>query len=111
VVKEFSQIDLHPDVVSNQEMNYIFEELIRRFSENAEAGFKAVLMGLAERYESADYCYSGKKKEADASLRDTESIPHRLPAIRCIGTISKLRFIFRISCAGNCIATITSFLI
>jgi len=38
VVKEFSQIDLHPDVVSNQEMGYIFEELIRRFSENAEAG-------------------------------------------------------------------------
>jgi type I restriction enzyme M protein len=38
VLKEFSQIDLHPDVVSNQEMGYIFEELIRRFSENAEAG-------------------------------------------------------------------------
>lgn len=38
VIKEFTQIDLHPDVVSNQEMGYIFEELIRRFSENAEAG-------------------------------------------------------------------------
>ncbi|MDD4346910.1 MAG: class I SAM-dependent DNA methyltransferase, partial [Desulfitobacteriaceae bacterium] len=38
VIKEFSQIDLHPDLVSNQEMGYIFEELIRRFSENAEAG-------------------------------------------------------------------------
>lgn len=38
VTKEFSQIDLHPDIVSNQEMGYIFEELIRRFSENAEAG-------------------------------------------------------------------------
>lgn len=38
VVKEFAQIDLHPDSVSNQEMGYIFEELIRRFSENAEAG-------------------------------------------------------------------------
>ncbi|QGQ97550.1 SAM-dependent DNA methyltransferase [Paenibacillus psychroresistens] len=38
VVKEFKQIDLHPDVVSNQEMGYIFEELIRRFSENSEAG-------------------------------------------------------------------------
>jgi len=37
--------------------------------------FKAVLMGLSERDETADYCYSGKKKEADASLRDTESIP------------------------------------
>lgn len=38
VIKEFTQIDLHPDLVSNQEMGYIFEELIRRFSENAEAG-------------------------------------------------------------------------
>lgn len=38
VIKEFSNIDLHPEVVSNQEMGYIFEELIRRFSENAEAG-------------------------------------------------------------------------
>lgn len=38
IIKEFSNIDLHPEVVSNQEMGYIFEELIRRFSENAEAG-------------------------------------------------------------------------
>lgn len=38
VIKEFANIDLHPEVVSNQEMGYIFEELIRRFSENAEAG-------------------------------------------------------------------------
>lgn len=38
VVKEFAAIDLHPELVSNQEMGYIFEELIRRFSENAEAG-------------------------------------------------------------------------
>lgn len=38
VVKRFSEIDLHPDKVSNVEMGYIFEELIRRFSEHAEAG-------------------------------------------------------------------------
>ena len=38
VVKRFSEIDLHPDVVSNIEMGYIFEELIRRFNEHAEAG-------------------------------------------------------------------------
>jgi len=38
VVKEFNKLDLHPEKVSNQEMGYIFEELIRRFSENAEAG-------------------------------------------------------------------------
>ncbi|NRD76597.1 SAM-dependent DNA methyltransferase [Bacillus sp. BRMEA1] len=38
VVKRFSEIDLHPEVVSNVEMGYVFEELIRRFSEHAEAG-------------------------------------------------------------------------
>lgn len=38
VIKEFNTIDLHPNSVSNQEMGYIFEDLIRRFSENAEAG-------------------------------------------------------------------------
>lgn len=40
VVSKFCNIDLHPDVVSNLEMGYIFEELIRRFNEasNEEAG-------------------------------------------------------------------------
>lgn len=38
VIKRFSEIDLHPTTVSNMEMGYIFEELIRRFSEHAEAG-------------------------------------------------------------------------
>ncbi|WP_434579219.1 type I restriction-modification system subunit M [Thermoanaerobacterium thermosaccharolyticum] len=38
VISEFNKVDFHPDVVSNVEMGYIFEELIRRFSENGEAG-------------------------------------------------------------------------
>jgi len=40
IVSRFCQIDLHPDVVANIEMGYIFEELIRRFNEasNEEAG-------------------------------------------------------------------------
>ncbi|KAA9022926.1 type I restriction-modification system subunit M [Niallia endozanthoxylica] len=37
-IKRFSELNLHPEVVSNVEMGYIFEELIRRFSEHAEAG-------------------------------------------------------------------------
>ncbi|MCY9446988.1 type I restriction-modification system subunit M [Bacillus haynesii] len=37
-IKRFSKLDLHPEIVSNVEMGYIFEELIRRFSEHAEAG-------------------------------------------------------------------------
>jgi type I restriction enzyme M protein len=35
VVKKFAEIDLHPARVSNIEMGYIFEELIRRFNEAA----------------------------------------------------------------------------
>lgn len=40
VVAKFCDIDLHPQNVSNIEMGYIFEELIRRFNEasNEEAG-------------------------------------------------------------------------
>jgi type I restriction enzyme M protein len=40
VVSKFCEIDLHPDVVSNLEMGYLYEELIRRFSElsNETAG-------------------------------------------------------------------------
>jgi type I restriction enzyme M protein len=40
VVKKFADIDLHPDTVSNIQMGYVFEELIRKFAElsNETAG-------------------------------------------------------------------------
>jgi len=40
VVGRFAEIDLHPEAVSNIEMGYLYEELIRRFSElsNETAG-------------------------------------------------------------------------
>lgn len=38
VIQEFNNVDLHPNKVDNQTMGYIFEELIRKFKENAEAG-------------------------------------------------------------------------
>jgi len=40
VVSKFAELDLHPDKVSNLEMGYLYEELIRRFSElsNETAG-------------------------------------------------------------------------
>ena len=38
VVKAFSELDLDPHTIDNVKMGYIFEDLIRRFSENAEAG-------------------------------------------------------------------------
>jgi type I restriction enzyme M protein len=38
IIQEFNSVDLHPNRVDNQTMGYIFEELIRKFKENAEAG-------------------------------------------------------------------------
>jgi type I restriction enzyme M protein len=40
VLSRFAEIDLHPDAVSNIEMGYLYEELVRRFSElsNETAG-------------------------------------------------------------------------
>lgn len=35
VVSKFAEIDLHPDAVPSQEMGYIFEELIRKYNEDA----------------------------------------------------------------------------
>jgi type I restriction enzyme M protein len=34
VFERFSQVDLHSDRVTNLQMGYLFEELIRRFSES-----------------------------------------------------------------------------
>lgn len=40
VVKEFADLNLHPDHVDNLQMGYVFEELVRKFNEqaNEEAG-------------------------------------------------------------------------
>lgn len=38
VIKAFSELDLDPKKIDSMTMGYIFEELIRKFSENAEAG-------------------------------------------------------------------------
>ena len=38
VVRNFSDLDLYPEHVDSIKMGYIFEDIIRRFSENAEAG-------------------------------------------------------------------------
>lgn len=38
VVRKFSDLDLYPEHVDSIKMGYIFEDIIRRFSENAEAG-------------------------------------------------------------------------
>jgi type I restriction enzyme M protein len=40
VVSQFAEVDLHPEAVSNVEMGYLYEELVRKFSElsNETAG-------------------------------------------------------------------------
>jgi type I restriction enzyme M protein len=40
IIKEFSTVDLHPDRIPNMAMGYLFEDLVRRFNEqaNEEAG-------------------------------------------------------------------------
>ena len=38
IITAFSELDLNPKTISNMKMGYIFEELIRKFSENAKAG-------------------------------------------------------------------------
>lgn len=38
VVQAFSELDLDPKTIDGMKMGYIFEELIRKFSENADAG-------------------------------------------------------------------------
>ena len=35
IIQRFNEMDLHPDAVSNHEMGTVFEELIRRFSEQS----------------------------------------------------------------------------
>jgi len=40
LVSKFCEIDFHPDKVSNREMGYIFEELIRRFNEATRQAMK-----------------------------------------------------------------------
>lgn len=35
IISKFAEVDLHPDAVSNQEMGYIFEELVRKYNEDA----------------------------------------------------------------------------
>ena len=38
IIQAFSELDLDPKTIDGMKMGYIFEELIRKFSENAEAG-------------------------------------------------------------------------
>ena len=43
VVAKFADLDLHPDRVGNHEMGYVYEELIRRFSEQSYVLFSFLI--------------------------------------------------------------------
>ena len=53
VIKAFSELDLNPRTIDNVKMGYIFEELIRKFSENAEAGDLILTLGCGDIYKCA----------------------------------------------------------
>ncbi|MBN4069855.1 SAM-dependent DNA methyltransferase, partial [bacterium AH-315-G05] len=55
----------------------------------SNAEHKAVLMALSERDVAADYCKSRGKKEADTTLRDTESIPLSIDVEEYLGDTTK----------------------
>lgn len=38
IIKKFSEVDLDPRTIDNHKMGYLFEDIIRRYSENVEAG-------------------------------------------------------------------------
>lgn len=38
IIKKFSEVDLNPRTIDNHKMGYLFEDIIRRYSENVEAG-------------------------------------------------------------------------
>lgn len=38
VIKKFSELDLSPSTIDSMRMGYMFEDIVRRFSENEEAG-------------------------------------------------------------------------
>ena len=69
LIKKFSEtkIDLHPDKVSNHEMGMIFEELVRKFSEqsNEEAGEHFTPREVVELMTQLMFVTNGGLKEKD----------------------------------------------
>ncbi len=78
VLGKFAEIDLHPDQVSNLGMGYLYEELIRRFSElsNETAGehfTPRVLRQANRRREGVDRDIGQRVPR----IGDTEAVRHR----------------------------------
>jgi HsdM N-terminal domain len=89
VMEKFKNIDLHPDVVPNLEMGYIFEELIRKFNEALNENPGEHFTDLA----------TSKKKQTQEKLFE-ESVGHEqqqavLSMLKTLpGTMFKDRAIF-----------------
>jgi type I restriction enzyme M protein len=70
VVRQFAEIDLHPEAVPNEEMGYIYEELIRKFNElsNETAGEHFTPREVIELMVNLVF------QEADAALTEQDAI-------------------------------------
>ena len=73
LVDKFTEIDLHPDRVKNHEMGYIFEELLRRFSEmsNETAGEHYTPPGGDPTHGQSPVCgtYRKPQRQGDCTIR------------------------------------------
>ena len=80
VVKAFSELDLSPKTIDNVKMGYIFEDLIRRFSENAEAGDHYTGRDIIKTMvsiilaEGCDDIFDDNKEKNELSPEDREQI-------------------------------------
>ncbi len=69
MVKRFQEVDLHPKIIDNTHMGYLYEELIRRFSElsNETAGEhftpREVIRLMVNLIFLNDHVYTYKKRE------------------------------------------------
>ncbi|KFI98050.1 type I restriction-modification system subunit M [Bifidobacterium stellenboschense] len=73
VVRKFSELDLDPKTVNNVAMGYMFEEIIRRFSENAEAGDHYTpreVVRLITRLALAEGCDDFRRKGRNINVGD-----------------------------------------
>jgi type I restriction enzyme M protein len=76
VMKEFNDVDLSPAAVNNIDMGYIFEELIRKFNEqaNEEAGDHFTRREVIELMANVLYTYD------DDIFNNEGKMPHRSAA-------------------------------
>lgn len=71
VVQEFSKTDMHPEVISNHDMGYVFEEVVRKFLEgyNAQAGEHYTPREVVELMVNVLFCNDKEMLTKDSAVR------------------------------------------